>query len=125
MNAIRTLTPITIRAGRQGRVPLEAGRAVTDPAQVQPTLDRMVGLDEPGKVRLRCANLVSPALFAAGQSREDRISAVHYVRFPVGDEGRTALRHTGSAELEVDHGGYTARAALSPETVEELREDLA
>lgn len=96
---------------------------VTDPEQVQPTLDRMVGLDEPGKVRLRSANLVFPARFAAGQSREDRISAVHYIRFPVG-EGRTALRHTGSAEIEVDHGGYAARAALSPETVEELREDL-
>ncbi len=97
---------------------------VTDPAQVQPTLDRMVGLDEPGKVRLKSANLVFPACFAAGQSREDRISAVHYIRFPLGDEGRTALKHTGGAEIEVDHGGYEARVALPPETVEELREDL-
>jgi len=97
---------------------------ITDPAQVQPTLDRMVGLDEPGRLFLRSENLLFPARFAAGQSREDRISAVHYIRFALGDEGRTALAHTGRAEVEVTHAGYGTRVALPPETVEELREDL-
>ncbi len=97
---------------------------VTEPAQVQPALDRMVGLDEPGKLFLRSENLLFPARFAAGHRREDRISAVHYIRFALGDEGRTALAHTGRADVEVDHAGYQARVALPPETVEELREDL-
>ncbi|MEO8431394.1 MAG: DUF3501 family protein [Acidobacteriota bacterium] len=97
---------------------------VTDPAMVQPTLDRFVGLDEPGRLVLSTGAVDYPAGFAAGQSREDRISAVHYIRFPLGDAGRRALASTGKAGLRVDHGGYSASVELSPETVEELRRDL-
>ncbi len=93
---------------------------VTQPEQVQPTLDRFIGLDEPGKLRLRVGDRVVPARFAPGQSREDRISAVHYIRFGVGSPA--ALE--APARLEVDHGGYHATADLSPETIEELRSDL-
>ena len=53
-----------------------------------------------------------PALFAPGQSREDRISAVHYIRFPLGEEGRAALAAGREAALEVDHGEYRARQVL-------------
>lgn len=94
---------------------------VTQPEQVQPTLDRFVGLDEPGKLLLRIGDRVVPARFAAGQSREDRISAVHYVRFAVG--APEAL--CPPARLEIDHGGYRARADLSPGILSELRRDLA
>ena len=97
---------------------------VTEPEKVQPTLDRFVGLDEPGKLALRVGRYVFPARFAPGQSREDRISAVHYVRFPLGEEGRQALARNEKAELTVEHGGYEAATVLSPETVEELRGDL-
>ena len=98
---------------------------VTSPELVQPTLDGFVGLDEPGKLVLRVGRYIFPARFAPGQSREDRISAVHYIRFPLGDEGREALRSHEKAELTVDHGGYRATAVLSPENVEELLTDLA
>ena len=98
---------------------------VTDPTQVQPTLDRFVGLDEPGRLQLKIAGRPYPARFAAGQSREDRISAVHYVRFDLGEEGRQALEEGASAELTVDHGGYRAETPLPPQTAEELRADLA
>jgi hypothetical protein len=97
---------------------------VTDPAKVQPTLDCFVGLDESGAVTLRTGNLVVPARFAPGQSREDRISAVQYIRFPLGEKGKAALERGERAELAVDHGGYSAKAVLSPETVAELLEDL-
>ena len=97
---------------------------VTDPAKVQPTLDGFVGLDEPGKLMLRAGNVIVPARFAAGQSREDRISAVHYIRFPLGDAGKAALERAERAELTVDHGTYQHTATLSPETVAELLRDL-
>lgn len=97
---------------------------VTDPALVQPTLDRFVGLDKPGKLVLRVGERAHPALFAPGQSREDRISAVHYIRFALGGEGQEALEAHGRAVLAVEHGGYKAEAVLSPEIVEELRKDL-
>ncbi len=46
------------------------------------------------------------------------------IRFPVGPDGRGELAKGAPAELTLDHGDYSARARLSPETVEELRGDL-
>ena len=97
---------------------------VTDPAAVQPTLDGFIGLDEPGRLALTVGERAFPALFAPGQSREDRISAVHYIRFALGADGRRALQDGARAVLAVDHGGYAAQTVLSPETIEELLCDL-
>lgn len=97
---------------------------VTVESEVQPTLDRFIGLDEPGKVVLKAGEGAYPALFAPGQSREDRISAVHYIRFPLGESGRAALESGGRALLAVSHGGYEAETVLSPETIEEFLKDL-
>jgi hypothetical protein len=95
-----------------------------DPARVQPILDGSIGLDEPGRLRLSIGSREYPARFAAGHSREDRISAVHYVRFEVGDQGRADLAIGEPATLRVDHGGYHEKAPLPKETVAELLEDL-
>ena len=97
---------------------------VTDPARVQPVLDGFVGLDETGHLRLLIGATAYPALFAAGQSREDRISAVHYIRFRPGREGRAALAAGAEAALEVAHGDYRGRQPLTRETVGELLRDL-
>jgi len=97
---------------------------VTEADKVRSTLDGFVGLDEPGRLLLRIGEKSYAAVFAAGQSREDRISAVHYVRFPVGGEGRAALEQSAPARLEVSHHDYRATAQLPTETVEELRNDL-
>jgi len=98
---------------------------ITDPARVQPILDGFIGLDEPGRLVLRIAGTAYPAVFAPGQSREDRISAVHYIRFRPGPAGRDAMAAGAEAALEVAQGDYRARQVLRPETVRELVEDLA
>jgi hypothetical protein len=98
---------------------------VTDLAEVQPTLDRFIGLDEPGRLVLAAGAERSTARFAAGQSREDRISAVHYIRFPLPPAARDAIVGGGPVTLSVDHAGYRASAALAEETVAELARDLA
>ncbi len=98
---------------------------VTDLEKVQPTLDRFVGLDEPGRLTLAAGGETSSARFDPGQSREDRISAVHYIRFPLGPGARQAIAGGGPAVLSVRHAGYEAEAALAPEVLSELSGDLA
>jgi len=98
---------------------------ITDQERVQSVLDGFIGLDEPGHLRLTVGGKPCPALFAPGQSREDRISAVHYIRFPLGAEGRAALERGEEAALEVSHGDYSARQVLPGATVDELIADLA
>jgi hypothetical protein len=97
---------------------------ITDQARLQSILDEFIGLDEPGHLVLRIGSTACPAIFAPGQSREDRISAVHYIRFAAGEEGRRALSAGAPAVLEVEHGGYRARQELSKEAVQELIADL-
>jgi hypothetical protein len=98
---------------------------ITDQTRLQSILDEFIGLDEPGHLALRIGSVAYPALFAPGQSREDRISAVHYIRFAAGEEGRAALSAGAPAVLEVEQGGYRASQALSPQTVQELIADLS
>lgn len=98
---------------------------VTELEKVQPTLDRFIGLDEPGKLILTAGGERSSARFAAGQSREDRITAVHYLRFRLGETGRKAIESGGPVTLSVRHGGYEANTQLPAVTVEELARDLA
>jgi hypothetical protein len=98
---------------------------VTEYDKAQSTLDRFLGLDEPGRLTLSIGPRRYPALFAPGQSREDRISAVHYIRFRLGEEERELLARGEHAVLQVDHAGYQARQALSFESVEELLQDLS
>jgi hypothetical protein len=109
---------------RAGEVAATLFIEVTEAEKVQSTLDGFVGLDEPGKLVLEIGDRRIHAVFAPGQRRDDRISAVHYIRFPLGEEGRAALGRGEKAELEVRHVDYRAKATLSPETVGELLRDL-
>jgi hypothetical protein len=96
---------------------------ITDSVRIRRILDGFVGLDE-GGLDMVVGSGRYPALFAPGQSREDRISAVHYIRFRLGEEGRRLLACGETAALEISHGDYEARQDLSRATVEELLADL-
>ena len=96
---------------------------ITDSVRIRRILDGFVGLDE-GGLDMVAGSGRYPALFAPGQSREDRISAVHYIRFRLGEEGRRSLACGEKAALAISHGDYEARQDLSRATVEELLADL-
>jgi len=98
---------------------------ITEQDEIQKTLDEFIGLDEPGHLGMRVGDAFYPALFAPGQSREDRISAVHYIRFALGEEGRKRLAGGAAAALELEQGRHRACRELSKETVQELIRDLA
>jgi hypothetical protein len=110
---------------RAGEIAATLFIEVTEADRVRPVLDSFIGLDEPGKLVLKVGERIFPAAFADGQSREDRISAVHYVRFALGDEGRRALAGGEPVRVEVRHGGYHVVSPMPIGTLEELRRDLA
>ncbi|MEK6694194.1 MAG: DUF3501 family protein, partial [Nitrospirota bacterium] len=56
---------------------------VTDPQLVKPVLDRLQGIDRGQTVGIRVGPHLVYGVFEQGRSNEEKISAVHYVRFPV------------------------------------------
>ena len=98
---------------------------ITDRNRIKDDLDSLVGLESEG-LSLVVDGTRIPAEFEPGHAREDRISAVHYVRFVLTPAQRRAIA-SGDAPVEVvvDHPSYQARAVLSADTRAALAEDLA
>lgn len=98
---------------------------VTEAKQIRPVLDRFIGLDSGQQVWLQFGGQRIHAAFESGRSTEERISAVHFVRFPFTPE---QVRHfrTGEddAALHVSHGTYRRRAVIPPAMRASLIEDL-
>ena len=97
---------------------------VTEESRVKPVLDSFIGLDEGQSLWLDIGGKRYLAVFEEGHGREDRISAVHYVRFRLGEEGRRALEQIRAAALGLAHGEHQAGAPLGPALVAELLGDL-
>jgi hypothetical protein len=88
-------------------------------------VNRFRGLDE-GHVRLEIGPHVLPARFETGQTSEEKLAAVHYVRFAVPEEARALLADAAAAvRLVSTHPHHPATADLGPETRAELLADLA
>jgi hypothetical protein len=97
---------------------------VTDQARIKDDLDSLVGLETAG-LSLLVGGETVPADFEPGHAREDRISAVHYVRFTLTGAQQAALADPAvPVALAVEHRNYRARAELSPATRAALAEDL-
>jgi len=95
------------------------------PDEVRETVNRFQGLDR-DRVWLEVEGRRIPARFESGHSREEKMAAVHYVRFALPDVARASLREgSADARLVVEHPHYRAETSLSAETRRALREDLA
>ena len=100
---------------------------ITEERQIQSQLDGLLGLTTGRHLLFELGDRRVPARFLGGQSREDRIAAVQYLRFPLGDDAatRAALLDSGvPAAIRSEHPRYVASASLSFETREELTRDL-
>jgi hypothetical protein len=91
--------------------------------QIKSTLDRLQGLDHPGVVLLKLGGDQIPAQFERGHSKEDRISAVHYVMFALSSEQSRNFVSL-PVEIQVKHPEYSAAAALTEEQRIEIGKDL-
>ena len=99
---------------------------VTDPSQVQLVLDRLQGIDRGQTVGIRVGPHLVYGLFEQGRSNEEKISAVHYVRFPVPDAAKALMEDPAvPMQVVVTHPRYQAAQPVSEEMRRSLLEDLA
>jgi hypothetical protein len=97
---------------------------ITEQAHIRAELDRLLGIDE--CVALEIGPRRVQAQFDARQLEEERISAVHYLRFRLSAEDAAGFADDATpAALVIEHPAYRIRAALAPETRASLRVDLA
>jgi len=102
---------------------------IPDMARIRSELDRLLGIDECVSLAIgRGANAVRVrARFDERQLEADRISAVHYLRFPFDEQGRERFLASDEDEpvaLAVDHPNYAREVALAGAVRESLRRDL-
>lgn len=95
---------------------------IEDQTQLRDELLKFLGIDE--TVSLNVGGRSIRGRFEEGRSKEDKISAVQYVRFPFDAEARRAFVGGEQVELVIDHPNYKARTVLAPEVRKSLAEDL-
>jgi hypothetical protein len=95
---------------------------IEDQAHLRDELLKFLGIDE--AVYLKIGDHSIHARFEEGRSKEDKISAVQYVKFRFSEAALKAFEKGENAELVIDHPQYKASAPLRPETRLSLLEDL-
>ncbi len=96
---------------------------LTNRDDIRAEMDRLVGINE--HVRLSIGSEKIAGVFEPGWSREDRVAAVQYVRFPLTPAQREAFRSGHEpVTIELDHPNYRAVAKLDQAVRETLAGDL-
>ncbi len=97
---------------------------ITDEGKIKEILDRLIGIDRPNIVHFQIGKKKVPAIFEGGRSTDEKISAVHYVRFKWNPTTIETFRSEKENYLVVEHPNYKERALISEETKKALLEDL-
>jgi len=93
--------------------------------KVRETVNRFQGLDR-DVVWLVAGGARVPARFESGHTKEEKMSAVHYVRFDVPAAARQALADASAdVRVVVDHPRYQAQSDLPPPMRQALLADLS
>jgi hypothetical protein len=97
---------------------------IPEPGRIRAELDRLIGIDE--HVFLEVGGDSVRATFDPKQHEEDRISAVQYVRFPLGAQLARRFADPGVlARLRVEHANYRESAEITGASRTSLAADLA
>ena len=92
--------------------------------KVRETVNRFQGLEHDALWLLAGGTRV-PARFESGHSKEEKMAAVHYLRFAVPEAARAALADPAAdVRVVVDHPNYRAESAVPPALREALRQEL-
>jgi len=95
---------------------------IEDQTHLREDLLQFLGIDE--AVYLKVGGHSIHARFEEGRSKEDKISAVQYIKFPLDETALQAFVKGEKAELVIDHPNYQARTPIESETRQSLMEDL-
>ncbi|MEZ4333710.1 MAG: DUF3501 family protein [Myxococcota bacterium] len=96
---------------------------IPDRTRIRGELDRLIGIDE--HVLLDVGGETVRAGFDPKQFEEERISAVQYVRFPLGPALAARFRDPSvPVALRVDHPNYRSETRIEGETRRALARDL-
>lgn len=98
---------------------------ITDPVNIQSLLDSFQGIDRSDTLSLKIGDQTSFAVFEKGHSKEDKISAVHFVRFPISHALEAQLTQLDiPAFLVISHPNYQAEVPIFAEMRQEWVSDL-
>lgn len=100
---------------------------ISELTQVKPELDRLVGIDECVFIAIGEGDEedLARGRFDERQLEEDRISAVHYVRFPLTASQRGRFATAERLRVRIDHANYRAEAEIGPAARASLLRDLS
>jgi hypothetical protein len=91
---------------------------IEDQTHLRDELLKFLGIDE--VVCLKVGGHSVRGQFEEGRSKDDKISAVQYVRFPFSAEAQKEFIAGAHAEMAIDHANYRASAVLSPQQQQSL-----
>jgi hypothetical protein len=94
--------------------------------EIKPWLDKLHGIDDGKCVWIEVNHEKIFAFFEEGHSNEEKLSSVHYVRFPFLPSAKEAFLDPGEkAYLLIQHSAYQAKAEIQNELRKQLISDLA
>jgi uncharacterized protein DUF3501 len=94
---------------------------LNDSARIKEELPKFHGLDRALWLDLDGTRVAG--VFEEGRSREDKVSAVQYVRFPLGEHAKR-FAEAGEVKLVIEHPNYRASQVIAPEVRSSLAADL-
>lgn len=99
---------------------------ITEESEIRKRLVSLIGIDEAVTMEIGAAPPVRiRGTFEAGRSKEDKLSAVQYVRFPFSDAARRAfLDPTQPVRLIIDHPNYRHECVIDDAVRRSLAQDL-
>jgi len=98
---------------------------ITEAERIKEILDSLHGIDDGRSIYLELGPDRIYGRFEEGHSKEDKLSAVHYVRFRLSPEQQAVFRNAATpAALIVKHPNYSARTILTPGTRRVLSGDF-
>ena len=98
---------------------------ITDPDKIQELLDSLKGIDNPDIVAICIGTEKIFANFEAGHSNEEKISAVHFVRFASTPNFMAQLAQAETpAFLTINHPNFQAEAPILDDMRQEWLQDL-